>query len=543
MCAVALVLLGMMGAWLGGYLLRSPLGPSESLVELIDFGAPVVARCGDVRRVWTAARGTERYGEFERSVEGRAFLGATPFARAAERISRGSRVLGRPALGFFDILSDEVMVAAVPARNGRWACLLAARVGPRANVLLGLHAWSTEAERLPTGSGDWWMVVNGGLAWTKVGDVVVAGTNSALLGRFVASARSGRRRAGRLAGAGSGDESARVVIDLPWGGVRAGDEGLLPGSCELSVRAGERPAARDAEDAAGWSRFGGPVSGYLPAETCAGAVWWLPPRSFWRMVLGVLSEGEREGLVGYCEDRLPALLGEGDFDRGVLGRVTGEFAVGVSQEPDPWLSLASGRRLPTLSLFIRVRSDRRFLGRLDYAMLEVKDVLSAPGGRFAVRVDEVVHRGHAIKLIQVRRPGSAQAPAAGFFVAPDDVGPGHSLLVASTSVDWLKRAIDTRSGVEPSLGAEGWFRSLAGGAGGERVVFAFVRGDLVARALGRMRGSSRGSVRPAVEGWLELFGGVGCCGRLGADGVLRGEVWLPGERLRLEPVPAARRER
>jgi len=533
--AAALALLGMVCAAACGYLSRSPLGRSESLTALVDFRAVFLGRCGDLEETWREFRRLPRYQEFSGTPAGRAFLASSPFARAAERVNSRGRVLGLSILNIFDLLGDEVIIAGVPGQDGGRVFLCASRVRPAANLLLGVYSAVMRPEALHTAAGDWWMMVepNVGVGWTKVGDVLAASNDRGLLGRFVAAARRGRRKKADHMASLVGGVAPRLAVRIP--SVRRADGPMVPGTklpsvCVLSLRLGprwNRPAPAGGAGAAAFRRF---ACGYMPEDTCMGLVWRLDPVKVWRLALNALAESARDSVVRYVEDHLCAVLDADSFEDDVLRRMTGDFALAMSRLPDPWLGLASGQVAPTVAVVLRIRSDPELDRKLLYALLEAAGALESGDRRFVAEVREEQYRGRRIRALRVRRRGTHDGPAAGYFVVPDELAAGYSLIVASTSVGWLRRAIDAHAGTGAAVTAQDWFRGVSRPVSPAKSVFAFARGDVVAGAFARMRGpGARGAGGP--EQWLQLLGAVGLDGMIDKDGAVRADVRIAGGRL------------
>lgn len=524
---VAVVVLAASCIWAAAYVSRSPLKPGQSLLTLVDFDAAFVGRCGDAEGFWEKFSSLPRYREFASAPEGRAFLASAPLARAARRVDERGRILGWHALDLFDLFGEETVLASPPVNAGTGAFLCASRVGPAANLLIGIYSAFRTSEPLPASGGEWWAVVErgSGIGWTKVGDVLVASNDLGLLARFVAAARGGRREPPPLARLLPDDDRPQLAVRLR-GPAKAAASDKGPRAVVISLRlgvgeAGQRDSGAAADELA---------AGHIPSDTCAGFSWRIEPVAAWRTVLAAVSARSREHIVRYAEDRICAILDAEDFEDGVLGRFSGRCTVIVSHERDPWLSLAAGWPMPTVSLAFRIRSDRAFEQRLQLALVEATGALAQGEGGFTTAVSRQKYRDREITLVQVRRRGARAAVSAGCFIAPDDAAPGRSLVVASTSVAWLRRAIDARDGRAARLSSEEWFRGISRGASPGASVFAFMHGDILARAFGRMRGRAAGSANglARAEQWLRLLGAVALEGPIGGDGVVRMTLRIPG---------------
>jgi hypothetical protein len=520
--AVLLAAAVALGLWAAVYVSRSPLESGEPLTALIDFDPEVLARCPDVRATWGRVRVLPGYAGLAETAEGRRLLESGRLAAAVKQIERRGRVLGIPVVDVFDLFGREVAVAVVRTRRGRRVFLCISRVEPVANLGLGLHAATTRTERLPTPEGPGWMVVEAGagVAWTKVGDVLAVSNDAELLGRFVSAARSGRRVAPSL-------PSALGAGTAPQVGVRLRDP--LPGSgpagprlCVVSLQLGPGSAADGSGPVdAAHAAFRESAVAYLPSDTCAGAVWQVDPKTVWRIVLGQLSGAEREEVQRYVQDHVCAVLGGESFQKDVLGRLTGDFAVAVSQRPDPWMSLASGQPSPTMSLIARVRSDAEFERRLHFALLEAKGTLERSDRAFVAEVvsDEPAP-GYRRKVLRVRRRGLRAEAGAGFLLAGEG---SKTVLVASTSAAWLGRAVRVRQEQLTGLADEGWFARLPRPRPAPKSGFSFASGELLGEAL-----TEWGEGAPVKGEWLRLLGAVGVAGRIDPDGVIRAELRLSG---------------
>jgi hypothetical protein len=250
----------------------------------------------------------------------------------------------------------------------------------------------------------------------------------------------------------------------------------------------------------------------------------------------VLPEPDQDDVLRYVEEDLCAFLDVEDFEKDVVTRFTGDFAVLMSHQSDVWLSQASGRPAPTTSFVLRFKTDPRLAERLPFALKGIAGSLRDDTRRLSVVVAEEAvpeHPAYRLQVMRVRRPGLAKPPGAGYFIVPDAAAPGHSLLVVSTSVEWLHRAVLAREQTGLSLGDQGWFRHLVEPVPAGKSVFSFGRGDLLARALARSGmtpppGNGRAG---DVGAWMDLFGAVGMAGRID-DGVIRADVWVSGQRLR-----------
>ncbi len=262
---------------------------------------------------------------------------------------------------------------------------------------------------------------------------------------------------------------------------------------------------------------------YFPANTCAGGAWKLDPAALWRLTLAAMPEAERIAAVRYVEDHLCAVLDVDDFERGVLGRLTGEFALAVSSDADEWTSLACGAPAPTVSVVLRMRTDAAFEARLRYALVEAAASLDASNPHLvATAPGEREHGGHRMAVLRVGRAAPQAGADAGYFVAPDPEAPGQSLIIASTSLDWLARAVETRQRQEASLEEQEWFRRLLDAQPPGRSVFFFAHGGVLADVLGRAGGDSHAVSGPGP--WLRLLGPVSVSGNVGEDGNIRADV-------------------
>jgi len=523
--AVLLVMLGVACSLVAGYVSRSPLGPNEQLGSLIRFDADFIIQSGDPEAAWREMQDAPRMRELFAAREGRAFMASTALGRAVRRIDGRGRVLGRSVFDAWDLVCRGTVVAGVRAPGGRRSMLLLGRVGPAANLALGVYAALAKPQPLATSAGDWWVATEPGssLLWTKVGDVVAASDDAATLGRVVAAARSMRGQPTPLADLLSDGGVPQAVVDVQ-SFLNTGEPGGGPRVLVLSLRLGgqERQVEPDA------AAFRSVACGLMPVDTCAGAAWRLDPADAWRLALAMLSQADRDEVVRYAEDRLCAVMDADDFERDVLGGFTGDFALAVSHLPDRWLTLASGHAVPTVSMAARIRTDPHFERRLKYALAELSGVISRMGKGFVVSVGAETYGGRLINVINVQRAGSGSGASAGFFVEPDESSPGHSLVVVSTSAEWLRRAVDALTGAAPALGRQEWFRGVASGASADAAAFGFANGDVLAGVIGGMRGAETDSSR--AEGLLRLFGSIGLEGELGGKGeLLRGDVWITGE--------------
>lgn len=524
---IALVVLAASCIWAAAYVSRSPLRPGESLLTLVHFDAAFVGQCRGAEGFWAKFSSLPRYREFASTPQGRAFLASAPLARAARRVNERGRILGWHALDLFDLFGEETILAGPPVNVGPRAFLCASRVGPTANLLIGIYSAFRTSEPLPTSGGEWWAVVerSSGMAWTKVGDVLVASNNLRLLARFVAAARGDRREVPPLARLLPDDDLPQLAVRIRGpANAAAPDKG--PRAVVISLRlgageAGPRDSGAAAEELA---------AGHIPNDTCAGFSWRLEPVATWRTALAAVSETSREHIVRYAEDRICAILDAEDFEEDVLGRFSGGCAVVISHERDPWLSLAVGRPMPTVSLAFRIRSDRAFERRLQLALVEATGALAHGESGFTTAISKQKYRDRDITLVRVRRRGARAAVSAGYFIAPDDAAPGRSIVVASTSIAWLRRAIDAHDGKAARLSSAEWFRGISRGASPGPSVFAFMHGDLLAQAFGRMRGRATGSANglARAEQWLRLLGTVAIEGPIDDDGVVRMTLRIPG---------------
>ena len=507
----------MLGAWCAGYVCRSPLPRSKSLTELVAFETVFLGRCPNPRDVWERVSAGPGYRKYANSVEGRAVLTSNAVARAARWIDDGGHFLGYQVVDVFDFIGPEIVVAGAPVREGV-GLLCITRVSPAANILLGAYSASAGGERLPVASGDWWMIVDSGngLAWTKVGDILAVSDEPALLGQFVASARSPRPDVNPLASALSGGEAPEVALRLPG---EPGATGARP-SCVVSFRLGsdERSASLSAGGEAPSASFRDVLASCVPEDTSAGAVLKLDLVRAWRFALGLLSEPERDTLWRFVEDRLYAVFDVNDMEKELLPRFTGDAAVVVSHLSDPWMTLASGRSLPTVSLILRVRTDRDFEKRLQYALVEFAGVFTEWDARLAVRVGEEQVEGYRITAVHVRR-GNTEA-AAGYFVVADEKAPGFSLIVASTSVSWLAQAIRAREGAALRLGTEAWFQKLAQDVSPASPIQVFVHSGRLAQSLS--------DASPLITAWLKALGPVCAEGWIDDTDTVHLDVRIPG---------------
>ncbi|MFH1730954.1 MAG: hypothetical protein ABIF82_04790 [Planctomycetota bacterium] len=524
---VAIVVLAALCIWAAAYVSRSPLRPGESLLTLVHFDAAFVGRCADAEGFWEKFSSLPRYREFASAPEGRAFLASAPLARAARRVNERGRILGWHALDLFDLFGEETILAGPPVNVGPGAFLCASRVPPTANLLIGICSAFRTSEPLPTSGGEWWAVVErgSGIGWTKVGDVLVASNNLGLLARFVAAARGGRREVPPLARLLPDDDRPQLAVRIRGPAeAAASDKGPRAVVIALRLGAGE-PGPRDSGAAPEEL-----AAGHIPNDICAGFSWRLEPAAAWRTALAAVSETSREHIVRYAEDHICAILDAEDFEDGVLGRFSGGCTVVVSHERDPWLSLAAGCPMPTVSLAFRIRSDRAFERRLEFALVEATGALAHGESGFTTAVSKQKYRDRGITLVQVRQRDARAAVSAGYFIAPDDAAPDWSIVIASTSVAWLRRAIDAHDGRSARLSSEEWFRGVSRGASPGPSVFAFMHGDLLARAFGRMRGRAAGSANglAGAEQWLRLLGAVALEGPIGDNGVVRMTLRIPG---------------
>lgn len=516
--AVILVLVGMVAAAVCGYVSRSPLSRSVPLTALIDFDAPCLGRCGDVSAAWEAFRALPAYREIAGTAEGKKFLASNLITRAANAVGKLGRVLGLSLVDIFDVMGGEVVAAIVPV-DSNYGFLLVSRVGPVANTLLGVYAALGGASRLPTNAGEWWAITDRsyGVAWSKVGDVVAASNSSVLLARFIAAARCGRRGSAEAAAVLTEPRSPQVAVKLPCA------ENRGPKLCVLSLRIGEADNAASRGTGAGSASLARLACSYFPSNTCAGGALQLDPVVLWRLVLGAMPESERVAVERYVEDHLCAVLDVDDFERDVLGRLTGEFVFAVSSDLDEWASLACGAPAPTVSIVFRMRREERLEKRLRYALVEAAASLDAAAPHLtAAGTGEREHRGHHMALLHVGRVGSARGADAGYFVVEDTEAPGHSLVVLSTSINWLVHVIEAREKREPSLSEEVWFRRLAAAQPSGSSIFFFAHGGLAADVLGQATGGQLAAA--GLVPCLRLLGLISVSGDMSEEGVIRMDI-------------------
>jgi len=523
----AAVVLAMLVACAAGYVARSPLRPGESLVALVDSESKLLARCRDVEALCDEFRSLPSYQALARSPQGRARLDALPFARVSRAIRDRSRVFGYPAVDVFDLLGGEVVVAGTAGDRGP-ALLAASRVRPAANLLLGVYLSLRASGRLPAPAGHWPAGIQSGLLWTKVGDVLAVSNDADLLARFVASARSGRRRRPPLA--------RHLTDDAPQLVLRLRDARDPPDANASAIVLSLRLGAGAEEALRQPAAFAMDV---LPADTGAGLVCRLNPVAAWNLVLGAQAEREREHTIRYAEDKLCALFDAEEFEADVLGRLTGDCAVVAAVRKDALLTLAAGRPMPTVSLVVGVRSDAAFEKRLPVAFIETFGSIIRGAEGISTAVTQQRHRGVAIAAIQASRPGERSGVGAGYFVVPNASRPGTSLIVASTSVGWLRSAIDVREGKARALRSEKWFEGVPKPRESRAMLLGFAPGDLLADTFTRAADEDEG--QPAAALLLRLLGAVTLDGSVGADSVLRGTLRITGsESVERSRPPAAR---
>ena len=212
-----------------------------------------------------------------------------------------------------------------------------------------------------------------------------------------------------------------------------------------------------------------------------------------------------------------------DFERDVLGRLTGEFALAVSSETDEWMSLVCGAPVPTVSVILRMRTDPAFEARLRYALVEAAASLGAAVPHLVVTTPGVrEHGGYRMAVLHVGRRDAPGGANAGYFIATNTEAPGHSLVIASTSLDWLVRSIEAREKREASLREQEWFRRIIDAQPHGRSAFFFAHGGVVADMLGQTGGNAHAATGPGH--WLRLLGPVSISGNVGEDGILRANV-------------------
>ena len=523
-----LVLSCVLFAWAAGYVARSPLRSGESVLSLIDFEPGLIARCRDAGEFWDTVRSSPRYREFVASPEGKAFMAASPTARSVRSFNERGRVLGCSVLDLLDLLGEETIIVAPSLLSGQGSFLFASRIGPRANLLAGLYAELKPTLPLRTPVGEWWAVVDrgAGIAWTKVGDVLAGSNDLDLLARFAATALGNRREMPSLADVLADDDAPQIALRTlkpARGEAPAGH----PKAIVISLRPGERPAAAKPGASAAFEQIG---SDYISSDICAGLAWRLDLASIWRLALDTRSDAGREHMIRYAEDRICALLDAEDFEKDVLGRLTGDCVVAVSARSDPWLSLAAGGPMPAVSFVAGVRSDPHFERQLRVALVETVGALVQGSKEFETRMSTTKYQGRSITLVHVWRRGQQGGAAAGYFIAPDKRRPGQSVIVISTSSAWLRQAIDVHDGRATPLSREAWAGGIAPSVVSDRPVLGFVNGDGLLDVLARIRGGGRGGKGSVVgaEQWLSALGVIALDGSVGKDGVVRAELRFSG---------------
>jgi len=508
-----------------GALARSPLGSGESLTSLLRFDVALVGRCGRPEDLWAELRPALHASRYSRTGAGRAFLDATPLARTARAVAARSRVLGRPLLDLFDLLGSETVVAGARMPEGHLATLVLSRLGPKANALLGLYAARTRKAPLRTASGRWWIRRHGGRAWTKIGDVLAISEDPRLLARFVGSLQGPEREPCSLVGLLSDGATPELAVALPERG--ADEQGGLLRACVVSLRLGQPSAAVPTYG----RRHPAPIVRgdlYLPVDAYAGAVWDVDAPALWRLLLRLFPGDQREELIRYVEDHLCAVFEVDDFERDVLSRFTGLGMAVCTRSPDRWLALAGGGEAPTLAVLIRVRTDPFFEERLQFALAEAAGAFIDTAPSFAARVFEEEHQGRRLTVLRVGAEDGRTEADAGYFVARKRAEPGYGLLVASTSADWLRRAINADDGAVPSLPARTWFRGLPQRDGKD----AF--GSLLVGAVDDCVSKSQppGELPRRLAPWLGLVGTVILDGVGVEEGVLRLRIRIPGSQMK-----------
>jgi hypothetical protein len=528
----ALVVLGMVCSCGAGYVMRTPLDADEPLTVLIAFEPLVVVRGRDLERLWGEFQKLPRYKEFRATPAGAMFAHNSPLTRAAQRIERRATVLGLQMADLFDVAGEEVVIAVVPGPRGRRTYVVLSRLTARANLLLGLHAALRGARPLPGAPGGAWVVTQHdiGLAWTKMGDVLVMSNNVAALAHVVTSARKTRRVPSALAAALTSDDDPQIAFRP-----NASTDPAAPVSV-LSIRLGPgRGPAAVVEDGPNHAAFRRLACGFMPVGTCVGAIGRADPRRAWEMLLATLPAADADAVGRYVEDDLCAVLDADDFDADVLGRFTGDAAVVMAQTSDAWMTMAAGRSVPTVSLICRIRSDAAFEKRLHHALVEVGATLARQGEGVSTKPVEHEHRGVPIRALRVGRAGMPGAADAGYFVVPDRTAPSHSILVASTSAAWLRRSIDAHDGGRPSLRAQEWLQSMLRPISARSTAFAFARGDRLGAIFQRITGEARRTATDLGQ-WLALLGHVEMDGQVRPDGSVRGVIRVTGRRLLRRPA-------
>jgi hypothetical protein len=518
--------LGMLCSWAAGYVMRSPLQASEPLSALVVFDPDVLARAKDLADHWEQFRALPRYQEFVSNPSGAAWVQNSLPARAAERIENAASVWGVPWIGLFDVVGEEVVGGAALDAEGRRMVFALSRLTARANLALGLYAAWQGTQPVPGGPVGAWMVVQRdvGLAWTKIGNVLVISNDIRVLALIADAARKTQRTPGVLAAELNADADPQIAFRHA-GAMRSAKPSVL------KVRLGQSngPAVMP-PDGPEHAAFRYAAVELMPSDISLGALWRLEPRAVWKLLLAPLSPGDVDALQRYIEDDLCAVLNVDDFEGEFLERFTGDVMGVITGSSDAWMLLASERPGPTVALVFRVRSDASFERRLHHALVEVGATLARQAEGLSLEPILQEHRGVRLRGLRFKRPGMRKVADSGFFVVPDNRSPGESLLVVSTSLAWLRRSIDAREGAGASLARQEWLRNTLRTTSPQATAMAFARGDQLGEMLGHITGQTQGPTRPLVQ-WLTLLGQVEMTGQVAPDGSVRGVLRITGQRL------------
>jgi hypothetical protein len=523
--------LAVVGSCTAGYLARSPLPPGRPLTDLVGFEPTVVVRARDAESLWRRFCSLPHFQRVAEDTAGGRFLAATPAARLDALLRRHARFAGVDLVDVFDVTGEDVVLA-IPEHDTR-TFLILSRLRPAANAALGLYALGQPTRPAPSGRG--WMIVDAdrGLAWTKLGDVLVVSNAPGLVDVALAAATDERDTAPlaqRIGETGSG-----IAFALPsTGAVTAAADAVAPaGRLALQIDPGDRPAAEP--PTGGHAAFRWQVAYCLPRDTAAGAMWRVAPETAWQMALGALArlrpDAEREDVDRYVEDELLALLGADSFEQDVLARMTGDAAVAVSHTADPWLGLGSGVPVPTVSVIVAIRRDTEFERRLELVWAELRAALQRGKVAVSARLGERPHRGRTLHTLVVRDRDEGRSAEAGYVVEPAPKRPERAFLMISTSAAWLAKALDARDGVELPVAREAWFRRLLRPVGSDKTAFGFCRGDVLAGAIERLRPRPKLG-QPTRAMWLRLLGIVSFEGTVRPDGRIDGELYVTGQVVR-----------
>ena len=558
---LALVLLfAVLIVWAWIYASRTPLARGEKLVSLVTIDADLVATCPSGAELWREFAALPGYQSFASSADGKAFLSADAAARAVQAVNEHGRVLGIQLLDAAGLFGGEVVLAR-PSSGPPGSFLCLSRLPAKTNLLLGLYTLAATTQPLPEPAKDGWAIAVPGTAlrWTKIGDVAAISNDPRLLARFVASARAAKHTPDPLAALLASGEGTQIAARLPH--APPAMPGAIPSDCVVTLCFGPASAeqhsprpfpsreSNDADqrgsrthalshpspsqgegrgrveaDAAEASPFYAVAAGYIPGDARGALALSVAAPTLWQMWLQTLPAPEREKTVRFAEERVAARLVVDDFERDVLGRFTGDCAVAVSSKPDPWMTLASGRPAPAILVIVRLRADAALESRLPFALVELASVLLEADRSVQGNVLEQTEGSHGYHVLRVRR-GGATADAA-LAVVPDDTAPGFSLLIASSSAEWLKRSLRARDKGEGSLARQSWFRSIRGAVPANDTVFGFLRGITPARTEAPGQPASAPPAAQTDASWLRLLETIVISGRLDKDNVFRLELRL-----------------